>query len=712
MKKIALMLALAVTLGGCATLTHSYRLGVSAELNKQYDMAIKYYEQAAAENPKESVYRLALFRAKAAASLVHLENARALAAGGKKKEAKTEYGIALFYDPLNRSIAEEMKALEAPPSKPEKPSPEVAEAPVKLKPTVEKLSISFRTPVSLRSIFETLARIAGVTFIYDETFRDMSLAVDLTGKDIGQAINYLCIASKNFSRIVDEKTVIIAPDNIQMRQKYELLVIRTFYLSNINAQDVQAPLVQMVKSQYKIPTLGVDKNLNSITIRDTPQVVALAERLLRAWDKPQGEVIVDVEIMEVDRSMLRKLGIDFSNTTLSVQLNPVGGQGSATGWLRLNALSLKNLSSYELATPQAVVQFLEGDANTKIIAQPRIRGLSGEDMKYLVGQKVPIPQGSFTPIVAGGTNTQPIVSYTQQDVGIDLKMKPRIHLEREVTLDVEIKVSSLAGASTVANIPIINTREIKNTIRLKDGETNLLAGLLRDEERKSISGITFLKNIPILGNLFSSTETVIDQTDVILTITPHIIRTLPLTEADARPFWVDPNSISDVSAAGQRAGEEEMSNPAGVAENQPPEPGEDAGANAIYLSPASFEVPKDREFRVNVELSTEKELGNMSLNIGFNPQALKLKDVIEGGVAKQMGEKAQFLNIKNSSGCTLGFSGPNLGHGFKGQGILAVLVFTSVNPGETAVSIASYSAVGVNGQTVVLGTGDSRILIR
>jgi general secretion pathway protein D len=495
-----------------------------------------------------------------------------------------------------------------------------------------------------------------------------------------------------------------------MRQKYELLIIRTFYLSNINAQDVQAPLVQMVKTQYKIPTLGVDKNLNSITIRDTPQVVALAERLLRAWDKPQGEVVIDVEIMEVDRSMLRKLGIDFSETTLGIKLNPAGGQGSAAGWLRLNSLKLKDLASYELATPQAVIQFLEGDANTKIIAQPRIRGLGGEDMKYLVGQKVPIPQGSFTPIVAGGANTQPIISYTQQDVGIDLKMKPRIHLEKEVTLEVEIKVSSLAGTG-VANIPIINTREIKNTIRLKDGETNLLAGLLRDEERKSVSGITGLKDIPILGNLFSSTETVIDQTDVILTITPHIIRTMPLSDADAQPFWVDPNSISDVSVTGQRAGEEEMSDQAGVAENQPPEP-EDAGANAIYLSPASFEVPKDREFRVNVELATEKELGNMSLNIGFNPQALKLKEVIEGGVAKQMGEKARFLNIKSSSGCTLGFTGPAQGRGFKGQGILAVLVFTSVNQGETAVSIASYSAVGVNGQTVVLGTGESRILIR
>jgi general secretion pathway protein D len=711
MKKVAIFTVLAISVAACATLSPDYRQGTVAEMNKQYDIAIKYYEQAALENPKESVYRLALLRVKSAASLFHLRSARTLAAQGKKKEAGAEYGLAYLYDPLNREIAMEMKALEAPAAKPNKQVGEIPEAPVKLKTSGEKLSINFRTPVSLKSILETLGRTAGITFIYDETYRDINLSVDLTGKDLEQAISYLCVASKNFFRIVDEKTVIIAPDNFTMRQKYELLVIRTFYLSNINAQDVQLALVNMIKTQTKIPTIQIDKNLNSITIRDTPQAVALAEKLLRAWDKAQAEVLIDVEIMEVDRTMLRKLGIDFSNTSLAVQLNPAISPGSESGWLNLSGIKLGSLGSYEFSNPQAVLQFLEGDAHTKIIAQPRIRGIANEEMKYLVGQKVPIPSSTFTPIMAGGSNAQPIVQYNLQDVGIDLKLKPRIHLEKEVTLEVEIKVSSLAGAG-IANIPIIATREIKNVIRLKDGETNLLAGLLRDEERKSISGITGLKDLPLLGNLFSSTETTIDQTDVILTITPYIIRSMPLTDEDAKPFWVDPNNITGVSAAAQVGGEEGIPEQGGIAENPAGEPGEDAGANALYLSPASFEIPKDREFRINVELATEKEIGNMSLNLGFNPQNLKLKEVVEGGVARQLGGQAKFLSIPGSSGCTLGFSGASLGHGFKGQGILAVLVFTAVSPGETAVSIGSYSAVGVNGQAVVLSTGESRIFIR
>jgi general secretion pathway protein D len=711
MKKVAIFFLLAMSVAACVTISPYYRLGTNAEINKQYDMAIKYYEKASLENPKEAVYRLALARAKSAATLFHIDNARTLAAQGKKKEALGEYALALFYEPRNGTAAAEMKALEAPAPKPEKPAGVVAEAPVKLKTSSEKLSINFRTPVSLKSILETLARTSGVTFIYDETYRDMNLSVDLNGKDLEQAVNYLCVASKNFYRVVDEKTIIVAPDNFTMRQKYELLIIRTFYLSNINAQDVQLALVNMIKTQTKIPTVQVDKNLNSITIRDTPQAVALAEKLLKAWDKAQPEVLIQIEIMEVDRSILRKLGIDLSQTTLSVQLNPAISPGSATGWINLSGLKLGSLSSYEFSNPTAIIQFLEGDANTKIIAQPTIRGVAGEEIKYLVGQKVPIPNSTFTPIMAGGSNAQPIVQYQLQDVGIDLKFKPRVHLEKEVTLEVEIKVSALAGTG-VADIPIIATRELKNVIRLKDGETNLLAGLLRDEERKSISGITGLKDLPLIGNLFSSTTTTIEQTDVILTITPHIIRGLSITDEDAKPFWVDPNNISAVAAAGQAGGVEQMADQGVAEENPAGEPGEEGGANALYLSPASFEIPKDREFRLNVELASEKDIGNMSLVIGFNPQNLKLKEVVEGGVTKSLGGEAKFLSIPSASSCALGFSGPALGRGFKGQGILAVLVFTAVSPGETAVSIGSYTAVGTGGQSIALSTGDSKILIR
>ena len=226
-----------------------------------------------------------------------------------------------------------------------------------------------------------------------------------------------------------------------------------------------------------------------------------------------------------------------------------------------------------------------------------------------------------------------------------------------------------------------------------------------------MGGIVGLKDLPILGSLFSTTQTAIDQSDVVMTITPTIIRSLRLTDQDMKPFWVDPNNITGLPANAQALGEEALAEQAGISENQA-DTGEEPGANAVYLSPASFEVPKDREFRINVELASEKEIGNMSLNLAFNPQNMTLKEIVEGGVTRQMGGQAKFLGLPAASGCTLGFSAPQLGRGFKGQGTLAVLVFTAVGTGEASVSIAGLSALGVDSKPVALSTGEAKILIR
>jgi general secretion pathway protein D len=706
MNKYALILVLALAAGACATLSREYRQGVEAEMNQKYDQAIKDYQQAALDDPNNAVYRLALVRAKLSASLFSLHTARSLVAQNKRKEAEVEYKKALFYDPLNRAAADELKALIAPPPKAEKTTQEKLEGPIRLKGSGEALSLSFRTEVSLRSIFQTLGRVANVNFLYDDTFRDTNLAIDLTGKDLQQAVNFLCVASKNFSRTIDEKTVIIVPDNVQKRMQYELNAIKTFYLSNIDVSDVQMRLTQMVKTMYKVPSIQVDKNLNSVTIRDTPQAVALAEKLLRSWDKSVGEVVIDIEIMEVDRIRMRKLGIDLSKGTLGIRFNPANM--SDDGYFPIGGTDFGDLANYQITVPTAVAQFLGSDSDTKIIAQPKIRGLSGAKLEYIVGQKVPIVNSQFAAIAAGGLQTQPIVNYTLTDIGITIKMTPRIHLDREVTLEIELTISAIAGEG-VAGIPIIANREIKNTVRLKDGETSFLAGLLRDEERLIKGGIVGLKDLPLIGGLFSTSQKTVEQTDVILTITPHILRSTQITDEDAKPIWVDPDNLSGVTGAGGalRDSREE----AAVAEEPPAQPEDDAGST-VYLSPASFEAPRDREFRMNIELSSEKEIGNASLVLTFDPQILKLKDVLEGGGLRQMGEKVPFLKSFSGGTCTIGFSSPPGGRGFKGRAVLAVLVFTSVSPGQTSLGFTSATAGTPMGQAIVLQTGEASVSIR
>ncbi len=708
MKKIFALTLVAGLLWGCVTLSRTYRLGNQAEINKNWDEAILYYEKASLENPKESVYRLALLRARTSAGLAALQEARALAGQNKKDEAVAAYKKALAYDPMNRALLAELEAFAAAPQAPgEKAEEKPVEAPIRLKVSAEKVRLKF-TEAALRSIFQALGKHAGVNFLYDEQFRDVPLTIDLTDRTFEQAVSFLCLASKNFPRTIDERTVIIVPDQPMKRLQYELNAIRTFYLSNLNAQEVQNSLAMMIRTQYKAPSIIIDKNLNSITIRDTPSAVNLAGKLLRTWDKSKGEVIIDLEIMEVSRIKMRKFGIDLNQNSISGRYSG-GGTVPTDGWFGLKDIDLSKGANFQISLPTAYLNFLQTDADTKIIAQPRLRGVGSEDIKYMVGQKVPVPQTTFTPFAAGGVSQQPIVNYNYQDVGIDVKIKPRIHAEREVTLELEIKITSIAGAG-IADIPIITTREVKNVVRLKDGETNLLAGLLKDEERRSLKGIAGLSDIPVLGNLFTSTQTNIDQTDVILTITPYIIRTIPVTEEDSRPLWVDVEGLSGSGGGGDRPVDEEY-----VGEAEPePAPEEAPGQSFIILNPANFEVPKGREFRISVEVRSEAEIGSMTVNLGFNPLVARLKDVAEGGLGRQPGQKVPFLkNFDNASGaCTIGISSPSPGKGIKGGGILAVLVFESIAPGEGAITVAGVTANGPTGEPLAFESNESQVTVR
>ncbi|MFQ6037860.1 MAG: secretin N-terminal domain-containing protein, partial [Candidatus Aminicenantales bacterium] len=312
MRKMAFLSGVLLVLWGCATFSQNYKLGTEAALNKDWDKAIQHYERAVAENPKNSVYRLALLRARIAASYAHVFQARRLAADGKVQEALAEYEKALSYDPENRSIAAEARLLAG--EKAEEPEKQVAriEPPVKLNVSQEKLHLNFLNgSVRLKSIFEALGKHAKINILFDEQFKDIPYSVDLRDRTFEQAIQSLCMATKNFYRIIDERTIIIAPDLPAKRIQYEVSAIKTFYLSNIRAEDISAPLIQLLRSQFRAPSIMVDKNLNAVIVRDTPEVLELAEKLIRLWDKPKGEVVIDLEIMEVSRSKLKQFGIEF-----------------------------------------------------------------------------------------------------------------------------------------------------------------------------------------------------------------------------------------------------------------------------------------------------------------------------------------------------------------------------------------------------------------
>jgi general secretion pathway protein D len=725
MKKIILLAGLALFVCSCATFNQSYKLGNSAEMNKNWDEAINLYEKAILAEPNNAVYRLALDRAKHAASLSFLQKARQLASQGKKEEALAAYDKSLLYDPLNTIIIQERGAMSGTPQAEETPPPEKIEPPIKLRVKEEKLVLNFPSEASLRSLFLTLARTGGVNILFDENFRDIPYSISLSDVGFEEALRSLCVATKNFYRIVDERSVIIVPDNPMKRLQYELNGIRSFRLSNVKAEEILPSLQQMLSSQFKAVKVFADKNLNVITVRDTPATIALAAKLIRLWDRPRAEVIIDLEMMEVSRNRLRQLGINFDQNMVGLSYGNPSSSASSTStsdstatsaWVNLPGLKLGQSGSYYVSLPIAYLNFLQTDSDTKIIAQPRLRGLSGEQIESMVGQKVPIPQTTFTPIAAGGVNQQPVTSYTYENIGINIKVKPNVHIEGAVTLELDLEITSLGGTG-YANIPIITTRKVKNILRLKDGETNLLAGLLRDEERKSLKGIPGIHSLPIIGRLFDYENTTMEQTDVILTVTPYIIRKVPTTPEDSKPIWVDVEDSRGAGAGGEEGLDEEMVEEDAIPGRRPQFPGRDqaaAGPGQVVFSPGNFELPKGREFRMTVNVRSSDALGNLAMSISFNPQTMKMKDILPGAVLQQGGANAPFLkDINNSSGmCTIGFTSPNMTQGTTPSGPLAVLIFETLNSGESTITASSVTANTPQGKPLSFEVRAARVVVR
>lgn len=349
MKKAGILAIIAFISWGCATFSLSYKLGTKAALNKDWDKAISYYERAVREEPGSSIYKTSLLRAKVAAAYFHLNKAREHASHQKIEEARAEYEKALSYGVLSNSVVEEAAALGKERAKEEIVKEVRIEPPVKLRVDKQKIELRFPVQAPLRSIFEALGKQARINILFDDQFRDVpNFTFSLADVTFEEALNMLCLSSRNFYSIIDEKTVIIAPDLPQKRTQYELNVIKTFYLSNVNAEEIRVALQQMLRSQYRQPQVTVDKNLNSITIRDTPAVVELAEKILRSWDKAKGEVFIDLEIMEVSRIKMRQIGVDLALASKTVGLKYIGPTAPTDGWFNLKDIDFSKKEYFQI----------------------------------------------------------------------------------------------------------------------------------------------------------------------------------------------------------------------------------------------------------------------------------------------------------------------------------------------------------------------------
>ena len=529
----------------CASGGGSVKVARNAEMSQNYDLAVAEYTKLLRANPDSREFKQGLERAKLRSSQDHFANARRLSASGKLEEALVEYQLAAELNPASADIEHERQEtrtqLRAKIAVREDGKTRLeslieqslaAPLPGANLPPDAKLpdSVVFRD-ASARDVYAAIGKFTNLSVMFDPTFRDQSVSIDMRGQSLEEALNALSFTTRNFWRVTAQRTITVVPDTTAKRREYEEEIVRTFYLSNADLKET----IDMLRIVVDARRLSMITATNAITIKDTPERITAAGKIIAAIDKARPEVIIDVELLEVNRTHLHEYGLQIASP----------GQPGISGTADINrpGFTLKDLSNLTSADvlltgiPALYYRLLKNDGATRILANPQLRTSEGIPAQARFGERVPVPVTTFAPIAAGGVQTQPITSFNYEPIGVNIDITPRMHHDDAVTLALKVDLSAISGKG-FGDLPTFGSRQINTVIRLKDGETNMLAGLIRDEERTSLATIPGLGDIPVLGRLFAYNHKETLETDIILTLTPHIVRVLNLTAEDLQPFKV------------------------------------------------------------------------------------------------------------------------------------------------------------------------------
>ena len=539
-----------MTVTGCAT-SSSIRAARLAESQQDYDRAVVEYTKVVRARPNDRMARASLEQAKLRAAQDHFTRARRMASVGKVEEALVEYQLAAELNPSNQSILDEMRTARAQlrakiavneegKTRLETLIQQSLDAPLPGSDLPDDIALPdtliFRE-ASAREVFTAIAKFANLSVVFDPAFRDQPITIDLRKVELAEALSSVSAATRSFWKSNGQRTITIVPDTPAKRREYEDEVVRTFYLSNADLKET-IDILRIVVDARRIAQMTAT---NAITIKDTPERIGAAGRIISAIDKARPEVIIDVELLEVDRTRMKEYGLQI--------VSPSTPQVGISGQVDVNRdeftlRDLRNLTQSDVFLtnlPGLFYRLLKSDSATRVLANPQLRTSEGIPAQARFGERVPVPVTTFAPIAAGGVQTQPITSFNYENIGVNIDLTPRTHHDDDVSLAVKIEVSSISGTG-FGGLPTFGNRAISTVIRLKDGETNMLAGLIRDDERQVLSGIPGLSDIPVVGRLFAHNRRETQETDIILTLTPRIVRVLDLKAADLVPFRVGRDS--------------------------------------------------------------------------------------------------------------------------------------------------------------------------
>jgi general secretion pathway protein D len=545
-----LLLVIVGLLSACSSYRYTRR-ATDAMKADNWDAAVYFYMEALAQDPGNAKLKMELQRVRLKAAQEHFQRGMHFKDAGELRRAQAELELAVQLDPTQQYAEMELQKVRkdvavlsqeggaAKLAEMKKAASEMKVKPPMLNPASdEPMSLSFPNQTNVRDIYKAIGQAFGINILFDPKLKETKISIELKNVTARQALEAVMQAAGHFYKVLDEKTVIVVEDSPQNRRDYEDLVVKTFFLSNADVKDIN----NMLRALIDARRIAINEQLNSVVIRDTADKVAIAERLINANDKAKAEVLVDVELIQVDSTKLREVGTSLSSYTYNLALDTTQlGANTTTGAVPITSIPNITRSMWATVLPSVTINLIKSAGEAETLAQPQLRITEGQKGNLIIGDKVPIPTTTFNTTQTIGGNIVPITAFQYQDVGIKIDIEPRVHHNNEITLKLKVEASQLGDYITVGpgqTQPKITTRNFDSVIRLKDGETSLLAGLFKYNKSESKSGIPWLSDLPVIGSLFGDTSSQYTKTDLVLTLTPHIIRNPDITEEDLAPLWV------------------------------------------------------------------------------------------------------------------------------------------------------------------------------
>jgi general secretion pathway protein D len=755
--------------------SHWFKQGQKAEAKGDTLAAYEAFYQAYQKNPTDERYKIAWERTRFSAAAIHVEHGEKMREQGAYTGALTEFLRALEIDPSNELAEQDIKATREKLNS-QSPAPESAPrttdealelaAPIQLRP-ISNDALTLHMVEDSRIIYQAIGKMSGINVLFDPAYSSKRIQIDLNNVTLADGLRIVATVSNTFWRPITPNTIFVAENSRSKHTELDEQAVETFYLHNVSQQndftEIQTVLRNLFSQGARINGVASE---NAIVMRATPDELLLARKLIEDLDRPKAEVVLDVAVLEVSRDVLHNIGVqlpqtasinfqpsnaNLNNTNTSNTTNTgsttTNAASTTTSSITLNNLAHLNSTNFAVTIGQAAVNLLLTDTRSRIIQNPQIRASDGQEATLKIGERIPIATGSYqtgaaTAIVSSLVNTQ----FQYIDVGVNMDIKPTVHFDRDVSMKFKVEVSATNGNSNIGGItePIITQRVIDQTIRLKDGEPNLLGGIVQHQTTMSISGTPGLAQLPLLKYFFSTQQKEVTDDEIVFLVVPHVVRAeqigpenvqeidtgttnnvelRPLNLSQVAPQAAPPAApVQNAAPAMAMAPQAAMPAPppsAATAAQQAMTTMEQQASGppvSLQLSPPQSTQKTGSTFKMFVDMSGGEDVFGAPMDVQYDASKLTLINVDSDdpqhpNVLGKDGQAVALVHRDDGRGnVAIAASRPPGTKGLSGSsGTLCVLTFQAKAPGDASVAITR-PVVRNSNQQPIPATGSQAIV--